>query len=187
MQSTTDEMISLDLIGIHVKVLQGENGILKYGQLPNSVIPVDPSIIPISHIPRCIPGTCKFLPVQLFYNSMILPSYRLLSQKPPHHFFSCRSTIPPDEYFWNLIYFCKTRQNWNIPRATNNGMNIVSSLPSTESCVCLRAKLDRKTQNCINNLKANYYSSHLPSFKASQPRKYKTLNTQFGVHSIKQI
>lgn len=24
----------------------------------------------------------------------------------------------PDEYFWNLIYFCKTRQNWSIPQAT---------------------------------------------------------------------
>lgn len=88
-------MISLDLIRIHVKAPQGENGMLKYRQLPNSVIPADPSIIPTSHIPCCIPGTCKFLPVRLFYNSMILPSYRLLSQKPPHHFSSCRSTTPP--------------------------------------------------------------------------------------------
>lgn len=38
-------------------------------------------------------------------------------------------SLPPDEYFWNLIYFCKTRQNWNIPQATNNSMHIISFFP----------------------------------------------------------
>lgn len=36
-------------------------------------------------------------------------------------------SLPPDVCFGNLIYFfCKTRQNWNIPQASNNSMHIIS-------------------------------------------------------------
>lgn len=181
MQSTTDEMISLDLIRIHVKALQGENGMLKYRQLPNSVILLTlPSFLhPTFHV--AYQGLASFFQSG---SSIILWFSQVTDFFLKNHPITSPVVVPlpthPHEYFWNLIYFCKTRQNWNIPRATNNGLHIESSLPSTESCVCLRAKLDRKAQNCINNLKANYYSSHLPSFKASQPRKCITLNTQLG-------
>lgn len=50
MQSTIDEMISLDFIRIHVKALQGENGMLKNRQVAEFFTAVDPSIIPTSHL-----------------------------------------------------------------------------------------------------------------------------------------
>lgn len=119
-------------------------------------------------------------------NSMISPNSQTPFSKNTSHS-PIVVQLSPNEYFWNLIYFCKTRQNWSIPQATNNSMHIISFFSPTKSCVLLKAKLDRKAKIFMNNLKANYYNSYLESFKAFQPKKHVTLNIQFLVCSIKQI
>ena len=99
----------------------------------DSLVPVDFFIISTSRIAHCMPGAVKlFQPGNPDFSQ--LKDFFLKKKKKrkkEKHPVTSPTTVPlcPNLYFWNLIYFCKTRQNWRIPQATNNSMYIVSFFP----------------------------------------------------------
>lgn len=98
----------------------------------DSLIPVDFLIISTCPITHCMPGTLRSLLAWKFwvYDSPQLQTSFLREREKKQPIISpIIVSLPPDEYFWNLIYFCKTRQNWNIPQATNNSMHIIAFFP----------------------------------------------------------